>query len=223
MRFTRLAAFALLAALAMLWGASWVLKAPGEGVAESFARRLAGFTGADVPPPSSGGVVLPQGVSLGGAFSLTDHTGRAVTEADFAGRVLLVYFGFTFCPDVCPTELGIVAQAMEDLGPLADRVTPVLITIDPERDTPSALAPYVANFHPRMVGLTGTAQQIADVARKYRVFYQRVQRPEMTEYLMDHSSFIYLVGTDGRVRSLFRAQTPPEAIAAAVRGTLRAG
>ncbi len=223
MRPIRFIALALLAVLAGLWGASWALKAPGEGIASSFVRRIASFAGADVPPPSSGGVVLPQGVSLGGPFSLTDHTGRAVTEADFAGRVLLVYFGFTFCPDVCPTELGIMAQAMEDLGPQAARVTPILITIDPERDTPQALAPYVENFHPAMRGLTGTPQQIADVARRYRVYYQRVQRPNMTEYLMDHSSFIYLVGPDGRVRNLFRPETPPEAIAAAVRGVLRAG
>jgi protein SCO1/2 len=110
---------------------------------------------------------------------------------------------------------------MDDLGAQAARVTPVLITIDPARDTPDALADYVSRFHPAMVGLTGSPEQVAAAARAYRVFYSKVQRPDMTDYTMDHSSFIYLVGPDGRVRALFRPQTPPEAIAEAVRGQLR--
>jgi cytochrome oxidase Cu insertion factor (SCO1/SenC/PrrC family) len=101
-------------------------------------------------------------------------------------------------------------------------VTPLLITIDPQRDTPAALADYVSRFHPRLQGLTGTPEQIAAVARRYRVYYARVQRPDMTDYLMDHSSFIYLVGPDGRVRSLFRPEMTPEQIAAAVEGQMRA-
>jgi protein SCO1/2 len=168
-------------------------------------------------------VQLPQGMVLGGPFSLVDHTGRAVTEADFAGRFLLVYFGFTYCPDVCPTELGTIAAALDALEDQGARVTPVLITVDPERDTPEALADYVSRFHPRMVGLTGTPQQIAAVARAYRVFYAKVNRPEMTQYLVDHSSFIYLVGPDARVRALFRPEMAPEAIAQAIRGQLRGG
>jgi len=219
----RIIAIVLMLVLAGLWGAAWMFRAPGEGVAESFVRRLAFLGGAGMPPPSAGGVVLPEGVNLGGSFSLTDQTGRAVTEATYADGLSLMYFGYTYCPDVCPTELGIMAQAMDELGPDAAHVTPILVTIDPERDTPEALAGYVANFHPRMVGLTGTPTQIADIARKFRVYYQRVQRPDMTDYLMDHSSFIYLVGKDGRVRGLFRPNSPPEAIAAAVRGALRAG
>jgi protein SCO1/2 len=171
--------------------------------------------------PSAGGVQLPQGLVLGGPFALVDHTGKAVTEADFAGRFLLVYFGFTYCPDVCPTELGIVAAALDAMESQGERVTPVFVSIDPERDTPEAMADYVSRFHPRMVGLTGTPEQVAATARAYRVFYAKVSRPEMSEYLMDHSSFIYLVGPDGRVRALFRSNTAPEAIAEAVRGQLR--
>ncbi|MFC7608560.1 SCO family protein [Teichococcus aestuarii] len=160
-------------------------------------------------------------MSLGGPFSLVNQDGRTVTQADFGGGLLVAYFGFTFCPDVCPTELGAISAAMDLLPPAqAERVTPVLFTIDPERDTPAALKPYVANFHPRMVGLTGTPEQVAETARRFRVYYAKVNRPEMSEYLMDHSSFIYLIGPDGRVRSLLRPQTPPEDIAAAIRGQL---
>jgi cytochrome oxidase Cu insertion factor (SCO1/SenC/PrrC family) len=218
-------AFTLLLILLLggAWGFAWFGRAEGESVADAFLRQTATVFGGDTPAaPSAGGVQLPQGMSLGGPFTLTDHTGRAVTERDFAGRFLLVYFGFTYCPDICPTELGIVAAALDVLEEQGEQVTPIFITIDPERDTPEALADYVSRFHPRMVGLTGTEAQIAAAARAYRVFYARVQRPEMTQYLMDHSSFIYLVGPDGRVRALFRPETSPEAIAEAVRGQLRA-
>lgn len=219
-------AFALLLILLIggAWGMAWFGRAEHESVADAFLRQSAGLFGADGPAaPSAGGVQLPQGVSLGGPFALIDHTGRAVTERDFAGRMALVYFGFTYCPDVCPTELGIMAEALDALGDQGEQVTPILITIDPERDTPAALADYVSRFHPRMIGLTGSAEQVAAAARAYRVFYARVQRPDMSDYLMDHSSFIYLVGRDGRVRALFRPQTSPEAIAQAVRGQLRGG
>ena len=219
----RLSALAILLLFGGLWAWAWLGRGEGESLADSFARRAASLLGHEMAAPSAGGVQLPQGLALGGPFSLVDHTGRAVTEADFAGRFLLVYFGFTYCPDVCPTELGTIAAAIDSLEELGERVTPVLITVDPERDTPEALADYVARFHPRMVGLTGTAQQIAAAARAYRVFYGRVNRPEMTQYLMDHSSFVYLVGPDARVRALFRAETSPEAIAQAVRGQLRGG
>jgi protein SCO1/2 len=217
----RIAALAVLFVLGLAWAAAWVGRAEGESVAEAFSRQAARLLGHDMPAPSAGGVQLPQGMALGGPFSLVDHHGRAVTEADFAGRFLLVYFGFTYCPDVCPTELGTIAAALDALEGQGDRVTPVFITVDPERDTPEALADYVSRFHPRMVGLTGSAAQVAAAARAYRVFYARVNRPETTQYLMDHSSFIYLVGPDGRVRALFRPETAPEAIAQAVRGQLR--
>jgi cytochrome oxidase Cu insertion factor (SCO1/SenC/PrrC family) len=219
----RILSVLIILTLGGLWGWAWLGRGDGESLADSFARRAAMLLGHDVPAPSAGGVQMPQGMVLGGPFSLVDHTGRAVTEADFAGRFMLVYFGFTYCPDVCPTELGIIAAALDLLEGQGERVVPVLITIDPERDTPEALADYVSRFHPRMVGLTGTAQQVAAAARAYRVFYAKVNRPEMTQYLMDHSSFIYLVGPDGRVRALFRPETAPEAIAQAVRGQLRGG
>lgn len=219
----RLSALLILLLLGGLWAWAWLGRDAGESLGESFARRAASLLGHEAAAPSAGGVQLPQGMVLGGPFNLVDHTGRAVTEADFAGRFLLVYFGFTYCPDVCPTELGTIAAALDALEEQGARVTPVLITVDPERDTPEALADYVSRFHPRMVGLTGTPQQIAAVARAYRIFYAKVNRPEMTQYLVDHSSFIYLVGPDARVRALFRPEMAPEAIAQAVRGQLRGG
>ncbi len=223
LRIIRYSAVALLLMVGGLWGWAWVTKSPQETLAEAFASRIASVFGQDMALPSAGGgMQLPMGIELGGPFDLVDHTGRPVTQADFADGWMLVYFGFTFCPDVCPTELGTIAAALDAMEADAAVVTPVLISIDPERDTPAQLADYVAAFHPRMVGLTGTADQVAAVARRYRVYYARAQNPEMTEYTMDHSSFIYLVGPDGRVRSIFRPETAPETMAAAVRGQLRA-
>ena len=224
LRLIRLLALLLILLLGGVWTYAWVTKAPGEGLAEAFAGRLAlFFGGGEMPVPSAGGIQLPQGTALGGPFSLTDQAGRAVTERDFAGRWLLLYFGYTYCPDVCPTELGTIAATLDALGPAAERVVPMLITVDPARDTPEQLADYVGRFHPRMQGLTGTPEQVAEVARRFRVYYGRVQRPEMSEYLMDHSSFIYLVGPDSRVRMLFRPDTRPEDIAAAVAAQMGPG
>jgi protein SCO1/2 len=223
LRLVRILSLVLILLLAGLWGMAWFGRQPGEGMAEAFLRRLGSLTGPDMPAPSAGGVQLPQGMELGGPFSLTDHTGRAVTERDFAGRWMLAYFGFTFCPDVCPTELGTIAAAIDAMGPDGEQVTPVLFTIDPERDTPEQLADYVSRFHPRMVGLTGTPAQVSVAARAFRVFYAKVTRPDASDYLMDHSSFVYLIGPDGKVRALFRPETSPEAIAAAVKGQMRRG
>jgi len=221
-RTVRILSVLLVLLLGGVWAVAWFGRAPGESIADAFLRRIATLTGGEMPAPSAGGIQLAQGVSLGGAFTLVDHTGRTVTERDFAGRPLLVYFGFTYCPDVCPTELGTIAAALDSMGPAGERVTPVFVSIDPERDTPAALADYVSRFHPRMVGLTGSPEQVAQAARAYRVYYAKVRPRDSTDYLMDHSSFIYFVGPDGRVRSLFRPETTPEAIAAAITSQLRA-
>ena len=222
LKLIRIFALLLMAVLGGLWGLAWYVRAPGEAMGDAFLRQLAQFGGADMPAPSAGGVQLPQGIALGGPFSLQDHNGQRVTEGAFAGRLGLIYFGFTYCPDVCPTELGLMASALDLLGPDASRVLPVLITIDPARDTAAALADYVSRFHPALIGLTGTEEEIATAARAFRVYYRKIQPPGASDYLMDHSSFIYLVGPDGKVRQLFRPNTPPETIAAAMRGQIRA-
>ncbi|GGJ29754.1 SCO family protein [Neoroseomonas lacus] len=220
LRAIRFASIILVVLLGGVWATAWFARTPDESVADAFMRQLARLTGAEMP--AAGGVQIAQGVSLGGPFTLVDQTGKTVTERDFAGRPLLIYFGFTYCPDVCPTELGTIAAALDTMGPAGEQVTPIFITIDPERDTPEAMADYVSRFHSRLVGLTGTPEQVAQAARAYRVYYAKVQPRDSTAYLMDHSSFIYFVGSDGRVRNLFRPDTTPEAIAAAVRAQLRA-
>lgn len=152
---------------------------------------------------------------VGGPFVLIGHHGQPVTDRDFADQYMLIYFGFTYCPDICPTELAVMASAVEQVAAPAD-VAPIFITIDPERDTPEAMADYVALFHPRMVGLTGSEAQIAEAARAYRVFYQRVESAEFEDYLMDHSSFVYLVDPDGVTRLVFPYGTGAEAMAAQI-------
>jgi cytochrome oxidase Cu insertion factor (SCO1/SenC/PrrC family) len=220
-RTVRTVSLLLLLLVGGVWAYAWATRTPGEGLAEAFAGRIGRLFGAEMPVPSAGGgVQLPQGLSLGGPFGLTDQTGRAVTERDFAGRWMLVYFGFTYCPDVCPTELGVMAAAIDALGPAGDAVVPVLVTVDPERDGPAQMAEYVARFHPRLVGLTGTPEQVADAARRYRVYYAKSRQGDSGTYLMDHSSFIYLVGPDARVRTLFRPETAPETMAAVIRAQL---
>ena len=218
LRLVRLLALLLVLLLGGTWAYAWVTRAPGESLGDAFAGRLALLFGTSpTGGPNLGGLQLPQGMSLGGPFTLVDQTGRTVTERDFAGRWMLVYFGYTYCPDVCPTELGTIAAAVDSLGPLAEKLVPALVTIDPQRDTPAQLADYVARFHPRMIGLTGSPEQVAEAARRYRVYFARVNRAEAGDYLMDHSSFVDLVGPDGRVRSLFRPEASPDDIAAAVR------
>ncbi|MSP67138.1 MAG: SCO family protein [Alphaproteobacteria bacterium] len=155
---------------------------------------------------------------IGGAFTLTDHTGRARSDTDFRGRHMLVYFGYSFCPDVCGTELLAITQAVEHLGPAGDKVALLFITIDPERDTKERLAEYVAEFHPRLVGLTGTAEAIRAVAKAYRVFYKRGDAAGGdADYLMDHSTAIYFMDREGKFLTHFPFQTPPEKMAQTIK------
>ena len=136
---------------------------------------------------------------VGGPFTLTDHNGREVTEKTFLGKYMLVFFGFTFCPDVCPTELQVISAALDQMGPEADAIQPVFITVDPERDTPEVLKAYVGNFRPRLLGLTGTPEQVAAAAKAFRVYYAKVKNSgSAADYMMDHSTIIYLMGPDGR-------------------------
>lgn len=217
-RAIRIASLLLLAALGGLWGAAFLARAPGEGLGSAFAR----IVGVGAAPPAASGVALPGGVSIGGNFTLVDGDGRTVTQEDLRGKLSLILFGFTFCPDVCPTELQVIAQAMDMLGPQAAEVRPVFITVDPERDTPAKMKEYVEQFHPSITGLTGTPQQVAAAARAWRVYYTKVTPPGATEYLMDHSAFTYLMGRDGSLRALFRPGTTPEEMVAAVRSNLGA-
>ena len=135
---------------------------------------------------------------VGGAFGLTDHMGNRVTDKSFPGKYLLVFFGYTSCPDVCPGGLQTVSAALDEMGRDADMVQPLFITIDPARDTVPVMKDYVSNFHPRLIGLTGTDAEIATVAKAYRVFYGRPKGEEVkADYLMDHTAIFYLMAPDG--------------------------
>ena len=153
---------------------------------------------------------------IGGPFTLVDGNGHTVTDKTFRGRYLLVYFGYTFCPDVCPTTLNQVAAALDRLGPKADRVQALFITVDPRRDTPAVVRDYAAAFSPRLIGLTGTPEQIEQVARAYRVYYAAQKPVGGGGYTVDHSSIIYLMGPDGRFLTPIRADQTGEAMAAEI-------
>ncbi len=154
-------------------------------------------------------------VPIGGPFTLTDQDGKTVTDADYRGKYLLIYFGYTYCPDVCPTELGTMARAMDLLGRQADKVQPMFISVDPERDTVAHLKDYVGLFHPNLVGLTGTPEQVKAAAKAYRVYYAKAPQEggKPGDYLMDHSSFLYLMGPDGRFLGVYPAGTTADRVA----------
>jgi cytochrome oxidase Cu insertion factor (SCO1/SenC/PrrC family) len=158
---------------------------------------------------------------VGGHFSLLDQTGKRVSDQDFRGRFLLVMFGFTYCPDVCPSELQVIAAALDKLGPNAARVVPLFITVDPERDTPSQLATYLKSFDPRLIGLTGSAEEIATATKAYRVYVRKAADPKSTAgYTMDHSALIYLMGPDGAYRTHFAPGIGVDALAERIKREL---
>jgi cytochrome oxidase Cu insertion factor (SCO1/SenC/PrrC family) len=158
-------------------------------------------------------------VSVGGPFTLVDQDGKTRRDADFRGKLMLVYFGYTHCPDVCPTELQTMADAVEQLGGQATEVQPIFITVDPERDTPELLKTYAEAFDPRLVALTGMPAQVADAARAYKVYY-KTAKLENGEYLVDHSSFVFLMDRDGRYAAHFGPNTTAEQMAAAIKRRL---
>ncbi len=169
---------------------------------------FAGFLGYRLgETPSQVAQVSTGRAAIGGPFTLVDQGGQTVTEQDLLGNYALIYFGYTYCPDVCPTALATAARGLDLLEAAdpqaAQMVRPVFITVDPERDTPEAMGEYVAAFHPRMLGLTGTEAQVAKAAKSYRVFYQKVFPEDATEYLMDHASNIYLMDPAGNYTAHF--------------------
>ena len=167
--------------------------------------------------PMSGEIAIGQAL-IGGPFHLIDQTGKPRTDTDFRGQVLLVYFGYTNCPDVCPTTLQTITNAMDKLGADAAKVTPIFITVDPERDTTEVLKAYASNFHPRLVALTGSADEIAAAAKAYRIYYAKVGQE--TDYSMDHSSIVYLMGPDGKYLGHFGMDATADDIAAVLRARL---
>ena len=146
---------------------------------------------------------------IGGPFTLADTAGKRVTDRDFRGKLMLVFFGYTHCPDVCPTEMQNMADVMEKLGPDAKQVAPVFISVDPVRDTPEALSDYVKNFSPLITGLTGSQEEIASVAKAYRVYFRKADGGS-EDYTVDHSVFVYLMDREGNYLTHFMFNTPAE-------------
>lgn len=160
------------------------------------------------------------GSGIGGPFALVDQDGRAVTQASFAGRYTLIYFGYTFCPDVCPTDLARNAAALRAFAAAdperAARVQPIFVTVDPARDTPAIMKAYAANFPPRLIGLTGTAGQVAKASAAYKVFASRAEDKGAAGYTMGHTDITYLMGPRGDPIDFFPGQDPPAKVAASL-------
>lgn len=159
---------------------------------------------------------------LGGAFALVNHRGEAVTEQDFRGKPTAYFFGFLHCPEICPTTLFEMTSRLAELGPAADRLNVVFVTIDPERDTPERIAAYLESFDPRIVGLTGTPEEVADAARTFGITYRKVPT-EGGEYTMDHTASVLLFDEDGRFATLIDYHDSPEAALGKLRRVVGAG
>jgi protein SCO1/2 len=167
-----------------------------------------------VAPPGA-----PPTAAIGGPFRLLDQNGRTVTDADLKGRPFLVFFGFTHCPDVCPTTLFEISEVLRELGADADRLGALFITVDPERDTPAALKDYLSSFDPHLVGLTGDLDAVSAVAKAYRVYFKKVPLDD-GGYTMDHTAIVYLMDKDGRFVAPFSLRRTTEAAVADVRKRL---
>lgn len=165
------------------------------------------------------------GTQVGGPFTLTNQDGERTTEATFAGDYKLIYFGFTYCPAICPTELQKMARTLRILEQgnpeLAQKIQPIFISVDPGRDTPEVVKDYIGLFHPRLVGLTGTEPQVEQVKRAYRIFATKVQTEEMQDYTVDHSSFTYFMGPDDEMLGIYRMNDTAQDMAADIENKMR--
>ena len=190
-------------------GTSWWLAAPSPEPPQRSAAELMD-------------VVMWNKEPIGGPFSLIDHTGKPRTDADFRGKLLLVYFGFSYCSDVCPTDLQAIATAVDKLGPSGDLVQPLFITVDPEKDTPEQLKGYVGLFHPRLIGLTGDVKQIRRVANVYKVYFAKTDPEKWADPSIDHFGFVFLMDAAGKYVGFFPPGTPPDRMADVIRPLVEA-
>jgi len=171
-----------------------------------------------------GGVLYEQfwlgdnaGPAVGGPFTLIDQNGALRSDKDFRGKVMLIYFGYTYCPDACPTTLQALSQTLDIIGDDAKKVQPIFISVDPARDTPEQLKAYAANFHPGILYLTGAPDTLKQLEKEYRIYVAKVPQAGSDDYLIDHSSIIYLMGTNGRYLGEMPAGLPPKAMAATLK------
>lgn len=159
---------------------------------------------------------IAQASAVGGPFRLTDQDGKPISDDNFRGKPFLVFFGFTHCPDICPTTLFDVSEVMRALGSDADKTAALFITVDPERDTPEKLKEYLSSFDPHLRGVTGEPDTVAAVAKAYRVYYKKVPT-DKGDYTMDHTAIVYLMDKNGRFVAPFNLRRPPDAAAADLR------
>ena len=194
------------------------------------ARLAAAMTFTLLPIACSGPAAPPatpplEGARIGGPFALTDHNGAAVTERNFAGKYRIMYFGYTFCPDVCPVDVQNIGAGLhvfeQQDATLAAQIVPVFVSIDPARDTPAVLKQFVGNFHPRMVGLTGSPAAIAAIAKEYAVYYKKGETQPGGGYMMDHSRVAYLMDPEGKPLALLSQDGTPQKIAAELKRWVR--
>jgi cytochrome oxidase Cu insertion factor (SCO1/SenC/PrrC family) len=176
------------------------------------------------PRPVDAGQLMNELMSgkaaVGAPFTLTDQWGKARSLGEFRGKVVLLYFGYTFCPDVCPTDLAAIAATRRALGPQADEVQPVFVTLDPRRDTAELIGHYVSAFDPAFVALRGSEEETKRIATSYKVFYEKVRLPQSDSYLVDHMTFTFLLDREGQYVAFFPPGTRPERMAVMVREAL---
>jgi cytochrome oxidase Cu insertion factor (SCO1/SenC/PrrC family) len=196
--------------------AAWAVAAAGllaGCAAEAPVERRAGA-------PQLMGELMSGHHPIGAPFVLDDPDGRRIALGDFKGKLVLLYFGFTMCPDVCPTDLALIAQALRALGAQENEVQPLFITLDPQRDSPAVLREYAAAFHPRFIALTGSEGEVRRVATDYKVFFEKVRLPGRDNYTIDHTAYTFLLDRDGKFVILFPPGTPSERIEEIVREQL---
>ena len=196
---------------------------PGRAVLIALVLFGAGFAGAYALLNRPGTVQSESRPLIGGPFSLVDTSGKTVTDRDFRGKLMLVFFGYTHCPDVCPAELQTMAEVMEKLGPAASKVAPIFISVDPKRDTPEVLAGYLKNFGSLITGLTGNQTGVVNAAKAYRVYFRNAAEGADGDYTVDHSAFVYLMDGEGKYITHFSFNTAPEAIIAEIKKQIAAG
>jgi cytochrome oxidase Cu insertion factor (SCO1/SenC/PrrC family) len=186
----------------------WVVAPPAEPAARSAAELM--------------DVLMWNHEPVSAPFELIDHDGKPRTDADFRGKLMLIYFGFTFCSDVCPTDLVTIGATMDALGPASEELQPLFITVDPEKDRPEQLKQYVALFHPRLIGLTGDTRQIRKLTSAYKVYYAKTEPAKPLDRGIDHTAFIYLMDLDGRYLGFFPPGTPVARVVEVIRQRLAA-
>lgn len=209
LRVIRWTATGLIVIVAACWAVVWMARADPD----SRAAMLIGSLSTDSAPSQTS--------AIGGAFDLVDASDRPVNDRSFRGRWMLVYFGYAYCPDICPTMLQTISTALDLLGSRAAEVAPLFITVDPDRDTPTAIGQYVALFDQRLIGLTGTQAQIAKAESAYRVSSRRVSLKGDGAYMVDHSSYAYLMDPSGNLAALFKADVSAPDMAAAISAAMQ--